>query len=414
MSDPTRRLRIAVYHNLPSGGAKRLVYEIVRRLAEAHVVDVFTLSSGDHEYCDLRPYVNEHFVFDFQPRRLYSSPMGRLNQLQRWQDLATLEKLGAGIARRINSGGYDVVFAHPCRHTLVPALLQYLTIPVVYFLHEPFGPATRRSIKRPYQQTKGIRHLIDKVDPLIRIYEQKLDHIRRRGLSRCDRLLANSMYTRDQIQLNYGVEAAVCYNGIDNSVFRPLASVGKEQRIISVGEMTPRKGFDFLIDSLALIPNERRPGLRIVSNWIDPNELAYLEGLAIMRRVKLDVLSHLNTDQLVLEYNKALLCAYSPVAEPLGLVPLEAMSCCTAVVGVAEAGVCETIQHGRTGLLVERDTQKFALAIMSLLDNKSLSDRLAMEGRKVIEREWTWEASLARIEDHLRECAEPKTRPAPR
>ena len=65
---------------------------------------------------------------------------------------------------------------------------------------------------------------------------------------------------------------------------------------------------------------------------------------------------HLITDEeLVILYNKAKLVVYTPYMEPFGLVPLEAMSCGTPVVGVNEGGVMETVLNGKTGILVERN-----------------------------------------------------------
>src|SRR5437867_2409186 len=108
-------MRIAIFHNLPSGGAKRALYEWTRRLARQHTIDIFTLSTADHEFCDLRQFVDNYCILEFATRRLFGSPMGRLNQIQRWKDLRTLEQLGSQLAKEINHGGYDLLFANPCK-----------------------------------------------------------------------------------------------------------------------------------------------------------------------------------------------------------------------------------------------------------------------------------------------------------
>ena len=62
MSAP-KPMRMALYHNLPSGGGKRALYEWVRRLAAKGVqFDVFTLDTADHDYCDIRPFARSHRV----------------------------------------------------------------------------------------------------------------------------------------------------------------------------------------------------------------------------------------------------------------------------------------------------------------------------------------------------------------
>src|SRR3990172_1945726 len=142
-------MRIALYHNLPSGGAKRAVFEWVSRLTNGHSFDVYSLSSANHDFSDIRPFARSHKVYPFSPRRLFKSPYGRLNQLQRWLDLGVLEQINRRIAAEINQGGYDVIFANPCMFTFIPNFMPYLKIPSVYYLHEPFGRAFRRNIMRP-------------------------------------------------------------------------------------------------------------------------------------------------------------------------------------------------------------------------------------------------------------------------
>jgi len=98
-------MRIALFHNLPSGGAKRAVYEWTRRLASDHFIDVYSLSTADHSFCDIRPLVNNNYIFGFEPNKLLKSPFGRLNQFQRWRDLGELTRIGKNIAQAINSKG---------------------------------------------------------------------------------------------------------------------------------------------------------------------------------------------------------------------------------------------------------------------------------------------------------------------
>jgi hypothetical protein len=132
-------MHIALFHNLRSGGAKRAIFEWARHLADNHIIDVYTLSDADHAFCDIRPYAHQHHLFNYAPRKLFSSPWGRLNQFQRWRDLSRLTTIGKQIAQEIDKAEYDVVFAHTCWYTHAPAFLQFVQTPVVYYLHEPFG-----------------------------------------------------------------------------------------------------------------------------------------------------------------------------------------------------------------------------------------------------------------------------------
>ena len=398
-------MRIALFHNLRSGGAKRAVFEWTRRLAKSHHIDVYTLNGADHSFCDLRPFVKQHYIFDFSPGKLFNSPWGRLNQLQRWRDLNKLIEIGRSIADRIDVKAYDIVFANTCWYTHIPAFLQFVQTPAVYYLHEPFGRHFVRPIQRDYLGGGNWRGMMDKVDPLIRLYRSRLANIQFGSIQNTSLLLANSQYTQEQMRSSSEVDAPVCNYGIDYETFRPLPSIDKENCVISVGELQPRKGFDFIVTSLGRMPANQRPALKLACNMINPQEKAYILDLAEENGVNLEILEKLDAEALAVEYNRAQLCVYAPVMEPLGLVPLEAMACGTPVVGVAEGGVVETVIDGENGRLVDRNSNNFAEVVQELLNRPELRRQLGQQGRNYVLENWTWERSVAELEQHLYDTA---------
>ena len=398
-------MRVAIFHNLPSGGAKRALFEWTRRLASKHEIDVYSLATANHGFCDIRPFVVQHTVYDFNSHGLFRSPFGRLNQLQRWRDLGDLERLNRRIAGQINQGSYDVLFANTCMFTFIPALLQYVKIPSVYYLHEPFGSRFFRGFERPYGKKGGWREKLDRFDPLIRLYHGRLAFIQERSVRRTTRLLSNSHFTGESIQDEFGRESEFCPLGVSLSDFQTAESSQQDGFIVSVGEMSPRKGFDFVVESLGKIPADQRPPLKLACNIVHEDELAYIKKLAEGMGVKLDVLVGLDIGQLRDLYSRAQLCVYAPVREPFGLVPLEAMACGIPVIGVREGGVQESVVHEKTGLLVERDAGQFGQAIQRLLTNPDLAQAYGRNGREHVVKNWNWEKSVSILESHLTECA---------
>jgi glycosyltransferase involved in cell wall biosynthesis len=398
-------MKIAIFHNLPSGGAKRALFEWTCRLADEHKIDVFSLRNADHAFCDIRPFASRHEVYEFSHRPLFESPLGRLNQFQRWRDLGDLERLNRRIAGQINHGGYDVLFANTCMYTFIPALLQYVDIPSVYYLHEPFGTGFIRSFVRPYIKKGGWREALDRFDPLIGLYRHRLASIQRRSIRKTTRLLSNSRFTGERIRVEFGVEAEFSPYGVDLTGFQPVNDSHREDFIVSVGEMSPRKGFDFIVESLGEIPPDQRPALKVASNIVHEDELAYVKKLAERSGVNLEVLVGLGIDELRSLYSRARLCVYAPVMEPFGLVPLEAMACGTPVIGVREGGVQESVLHEQTGLLVERDANRFGAAIQFLLSKPDLITTYGRNGREHVLKNWTWDRSVAFLKSHLSEVA---------
>ncbi len=393
-------MNIAVYHNLPSGGGKRALYEMARRLGERHTLDVYTLSTADHDFCDLRAHTGAHKVFPFVPLPLVRSPIGRLNQGIRAVDLLRLRRTHYHIAQLIDAGGYDCVFVNPCRYGQSPSLLQFVRTPAVYYCHEPPRLIHEPPVPRPYSEFSKMQRVGNLFDPLPKLYQRtlgRLDYINVRAASR---VLVNSHYSRETLYRTYGTFANVVYLGVDTKLFRPRGS-SSEGFLLSVGALNPHKGFDFLIHSLALLGISSRPPLVIVSNFQDVRERRFLEELAAEKSVSVTFKTLVSDEELVRLYNQAQLTLYAPVMEPFGFVPLESMACGTPVVAVREAGVRETVLDTVTGVLLERVPRMMAAAIQHLLDHPALSTEYGANALRAIRAHWTWDKTVATLEEFL-------------
>lgn len=393
-----------MYHNLPSGGGKRALFEMTRRLADRHEISIFSLSTADHEFCDLRPYCAGHTVDSFQPLPLARRPFGRINQAIRVLDLARLARLERQMASRIDRGGYDLVFVHNCQFSVAPAILRFSGTPTVYYCQEPPRLAYEPRVERPHNQQSAAKRFAGRLDPLPSLYRAALRHSDRASTLSASVVLVNSYYSRETVYRIYGIFSHVCPLGVDSGHFRPL-NARKENRVLSVGALTPNKGFDWIVRALAVIDPVRRPSLQLISNFVDPAEDGYLRRLASESAVSLEIRVGVSEEELVLAYNRAMVTAYTPIMEPFGFVPLESMACGTPIVGVKEAGVRETVRDGETGLLVDRDPAALARAIESLLCDPDHAQELGRNGRLHVVNEWTWDHSVDTLEGFLAQAA---------
>ncbi|MHB1319469.1 MAG: glycosyltransferase family 4 protein [Anaerolineae bacterium] len=402
-------MNIAVYHNLPSGGGKRALYEQVRRLAARHTVDVYTLSCAEHDFCDLRPYVRAYYVEPFGPGRLYKHPLGRLNQGVRVLDLRRLDRQQRALAARIDSVGfdaaaYDAVLVANCQFAAAPPLLRYLHTPAVYYCQEPPRQLYEPDVARSDQELTALQRTLNLIDPLPGWYRRTLGRTDRAGTRAASLVLVNSDYSRETLYRTYGLFAGVNYLGVDTDLFRSHG-LAREDFVLSVGALNPRKGYEFLLRSLAVMDPAQRSPLVIVSNFEGPGEREYLEGLANDLGVSLTLRTLVRDDELVSVYNRAALVLYAPIMEPFGFVPLEAMACGAPVVGIREAGVRESVADGVTGVLTERDPRAFAAAVQSLLADTDRRQKLAEHCRPYVLARWTWERSVAELESYLAQAA---------
>jgi glycosyltransferase involved in cell wall biosynthesis len=397
-------MKVAIYHNLPSGGGKRALSEFARLLAARHELDCYSLSTSEEDLCDFRDSCRRSVAYDFRPLPLATRPLGRLNQGIRALDLLRLYALQKRVAADVDKGGYDAVLVNPCQFSTSPQLLKYLRTPSVYYCQEPPRLVCEPQPYRPYGRLSGFQRVINLIDPLPALYRRVLRESDRANLLSATLVLVNSRYSHESVYRTYGVFAHVSPLGVDSRRFRPTLGQ-RENYVVSVGALAPNKGFDWIIRSLAEIDPVRRPKLVLVSNFTNDLEHSYLASLGHELGVTVEFRNRVSDEELVELYGRALATAYAPIMEPFGFVPLESMACGTPVVGVNEAGVRESVTHAETGLLVDRDVHALAGAIERLIADPALREELGRKGRQHVVENWGWDRSAAILESFLDQAA---------
>jgi len=164
-------------------------------------------------------------------------------------------------------------------------------------------------------------------------------------------------------------------------------------RVIAVGRMVRRKGFGTLLQAWALL-TEAEPDR--------PYELVLVgdgpERPSLLRRVERHQLPRvrftgaLDQTGVLTELQRAEVLAF-PVRtrlggldpEGLGLAPLEAAACGLPVVVGRSGGAPETVDHGRTGYLIDpHDPYELAARLSDLLADPDLGRRLGTAGRDLV------------------------------
>lgn len=391
-------MKIAVYHNLPSGGAHRILHGLCRYLGDRHTLDVFTLETSDRTLRD-EQVASNLCVFPYHQRRprplhLY------LNDLRRLMDLADLERVNRRIAGEIDAAGYDLAFVEACRFSFAPAVLRHLKTPSVFYYNGSPGWLEGPEWKPPRSRLAAARRLL--ALPLELQLERRLRRDDARNVRAAEAVLTNSEHSRRRIRDAYGVTALVCPPGVE---LVPAVDLPEQDYVLSVGSLENRKGFGFLVEALGRIEQARRPPLVLACNGADPVVRRRLEdraaGLGVRLRIELDVpdgpLSEL--------YSGATAFVYGSHHEPLGLAPLEAMAHRRPVVAVAEGGVPETVIDRQTGFLVPRDPARFARALEALLGDPDLRRQMGEAGQAEVERRWVWDVRGAGYEQEFRRIA---------
>jgi glycosyltransferase involved in cell wall biosynthesis len=364
-------VNVAAVHHLPTGGAVRVLAEWLAR-TQAQQLTIYTRDASVHQFVP----VPERAQVIERPLRQGN---GAIDEIVR---LARSPHDGALLAREIDAAGHDVVFCFASVFTQAIDVLPFLRTPHLFYAPEPLRSAYEPPELR--ELPAGWRGAITRrgINP-IELRRRQLD---RRYVRAAPHIVTHSSFTQGTLRHIYGVDSEVVRLGVDTVAFSP-ASAPREGYVLSVGALHPLKGHDRVIEALATLPAPR-PRLVLIGDR--GGSEAALRELARARGVELEVRSRLPFAEVVGLYQRAAVVVCAQIREPFGLVPLEAMACATPVVAVAEGGFKETVEDGRTGLLVSPDPTSLGLAIARVLDDRDLAARLGAAGRDTVERDWTW------------------------
>lgn len=408
-------MKIAVWHNLPSGGGKRALYDHVRGLlARGHAIESWCPPTADQSYLPLGEFLSEHVrPLDWQPLAQKKLPAKlktlRLDFLTR---IDALDRHCRLCADEINRGDFDLLFANSSLYQAVSSIGRYVRLPKVIYLQEPLRelyeamPDPLWQALPPAQSYLSATFWRDYLKDLIKT--QSLRVLMReevRNARAFDAMLVNSFYSRESILRAYGLDAQVCYLGVNADRFVEL-NLPRENYVVGLGAFVKLKNVEFALRSLAEMPESRRPRLVWIGNSADPLYLEAMKQLAVTLRVNFEPLLKIADDELVNVLNRAMLMIYCSRLEPFGFAPLEANACGVPVLAVAEGGIRETIVNGVNGLLVDSDPRRMAAAIQSLMDDPAYARRLGRTARQQVVEQWSVAASIDRLEQKLSEAVD--------
>jgi glycosyltransferase involved in cell wall biosynthesis len=346
--------KIAFFHELDNGGARRVVNEFAKNLKKDFDIDLFVTGKLEMEE---EKFYNKVTAYKFKARD-YGGHNWKVKLYKDTVELYRLNMLHKKISKKINDS-YQLAFVSPSQFTQAPFLLRHLTIPSIYYAQEPlrivydklFSNTNSKGFKRYYEKgTLYIRKIIDL-----------------QNIKQATKVLSNSFFSQKNIKSCYGIKSKVVYLAVDPSFFKPLEKT-KDIDILYIGSKQSIDGYD-LFESLK---KEFSSKYKIVEHlregkWVSDEKLRELYCRS-----------------------KVVLCLSRN--EPFGLMPLEAMSCGTPVVALKRGGYKESIVDGKTGFLIKDDIFQLKGAINKML-KKNTYLNMGEISRKHIVENWSWKRS---------------------
>ena len=212
--------------------------------------------------------------------------------------------------------------------------------------------------------------------------------------------IANSSWLVRKLREEFGLEARLCANAIDHSIFfgAPKQKVSRDEiKIISYGgRFAEWKGFREMAEGVRLA-RQRQPHVHFRwlvygSSVLEPqNEIASFESLGF-----------LNQRDLAGAYREADILLSASWYESFPLFPLEAMACGLPVI-TTQPGTDEFAIHGVTAHVIQpRDPESVADALAKLATEHLYRARLAAAGNDVAKK-FHWKDAVDQMERILLE-----------
>lgn len=401
-----RTLRIAIWHNLPSGGGKRALFNHVKGLVErGHHVESWCPDTASQQYLALGNLISEHVVPLGVDSSAFEAPVRKVSVVRRL--VRAMESHAQLCAAEMSPGDFDVVLANTCQYLRTSPIAKFVQCPSVLYLQEPY--------RTFYEALPALAWLAPPQSKPSWLYE-----IARRAYGRPTsdgvqlqanmevayarafrRILVNSSYSRESVLRAYNVESQVCYLGVDTNHFHP-STAEKLPFVVGLGTIQHAKGIDRAIRAIATIDHAVRPTLVWIANAVSHADHREYTLLASSLDVAFEARIGITDDELIATVSRASAMVYTSRLEPFGFAPLEANACGTAVVAIAEGGVKETMRDGVTGFVVQ-DDDPIALGrhIRALTTDLTLAKTLGLSARDHVVRHWDLSAGTDAIERAL-------------
>jgi colanic acid/amylovoran biosynthesis glycosyltransferase len=364
------------------------------------------------EIFSLRPPIDTHFqdVIARVRAPVHYLPHAGLKVRHFWERLSRAQKRLPGLAAGLEQAwGHDVTEVHQAVE--LACLVQELDIAHLH-AHFATSPASVARLAARFADitysftahAKDIFH--EDVDP---------DDLRMKLRDATTIVTVSDFNVRHLRELDAAVGDRVTriYNGLDLDQFRFDSPAERPRRILAVGRLVEKKGFNDLVDACSvLVKDGVEFDCRIIGTGpLEPELRLQIEQLGLADRV---VLTGPQPQSVVREELRAAAVFVAPcvIAEDgnrdgLPTTLLEAMAMGTPCISTDVTGIPELIQHQRTGLIVpQRDPAVLAHAIARLLGDSEERVRLATQARSLIEEEFDAVRNTAKQREFFRSAAQ--------
>ena len=219
----------------------------------------------------------------------------------------------------------------------------------------------------------------------------------RAALAAAAAVIVTSAPTARLLAADYGVPQAhmtVARPGTDRVVPAPAHDDGVV-RLLSVGSLVERKGFDVLIAALSMVADLPWRLTIAGDRTRDPQAVTRLEDDIAHYKLggRVETLGAVAPDRLAVLYTKADVFVLASRFEGYGMAYAEAVAHGLPVIGTTAGAIPETVPADAGILVAPDDADSLARALRRLIEDSSGRKRMAAAARKAATQLPTWQHS---------------------
>jgi glycosyltransferase involved in cell wall biosynthesis len=391
------RFRLAVFNTQPPhlyrGGVERRIIETTKRLTQQADISV---------YCGTKAGFKTPICLNGVNLVPYNST-DRLFPLDNWTFNRTLTKQAPTIQA-------DVFEAHAVSGYDFPRTLKKRGInkPFIHTVHGVLADEYAQAKQNGYSSLRG---------RLANYFMAHLAKLEEQTAKKATVIVTISQYSLEKIQENYQVDASkvrIVPNGVDTEKYQPMPNqaaakkpfgLSDEPVVLFVGSLIPRKGLPYLIEAAKKVIAENKQTKFVIVGQ-GPQKLPLTSAIEKANLTSnFQFIPHVAEEQFPALYNCADVFALPSIQEGQGIVLLEAQACSKPIVAFNIGGVNEAVRSGETGFLVTPQSSiEFADALLKLLDDKKLQQKMGNAGRNFVTQNFTWDICAQKMLSVYREA----------
>ena len=205
-----------------------------------------------------------------------------------------------------------------------------------------------------------------------------------------------------------GVEKSFFENSDRAGMRKQLEIADDEITLLLVSRMTAEKNVQFLVRAVSKVLQKNKNVKFILAG--EGHELSNLKKIISSAGIEKQVIFQgiVNREATKNLYAAGDIFVYASTSETQGMIISEAMCLNLAVVAVSATGICDAVQSGKTGFLVNEHEDEFAYAVQKLIDDKDLRQTFGENAAKIAHENYTSEICAQRMLETYEKAIERK------